>query len=443
MASDNGTQNREFRFNTKALHAGYRPDPTTGARAVPIYQTTSYQFRDTDHAAALFALQEPGNIYTRIMNPTNDVFEQRLAALEGGIGALATSSGQAAETLTVFTLCNAGDEFITTSALYGGTYTLFSQSLRRLGITAHFVTENDPAAYEALINERTRFIYLETIGNPKLQIPDFEGIAEVAHAHGLPVVCDNTFATPYLCRPFEHGVDIVVHSTTKWIGGHGLSIGGAIVDSGKFDWKASGRHRGLIEPEPAYHGLVIADALGPAAFIGRARIVGLRDFGSCQAPFNSFLNLIGLETLALRMERHVQNALAVAQFLKDHPAVVWVNYPGLPDHESYARAQKYMPKGAGAVIGFGIKGGKQAGRTFIDSLKLFSHLANVGDARSLAIHPATTTHQQLSPEEQAASGVTDDYVRLAIGLEDIEDILWDLDQALREAQGITTHAVSN
>ncbi len=443
MASDNGTQNREFRFNTKALHAGYRPDPTTGARAVPIYQTTSYQFRDTDHAAALFALQEPGNIYTRIMNPTNDVFEQRLAALEGGIGALATSSGQAAETLTVFTLCNAGDEFITTSALYGGTYTLFSQSLRRLGITAHFVTENDPAAYEALINERTRFIYLETIGNPKLQIPDFEGITEVAHAHGLPVVCDNTFATPYLCRPFEHGVDIVVHSTTKWIGGHGLSIGGAIVDSGKFDWKASGRHRGLIEPEPAYHGLVIADALGPAAFIGRARIVGLRDFGSCQAPFNSFLNLIGLETLALRMERHVQNALAVARFLKDHPAVAWVNYPGLPDHESYARAQKYLPKGAGAVIGFGIKGGKQAGRTFIDSLKLFSHLANVGDARSLAIHPATTTHQQLSPEEQAASGVTDDYVRLAIGLEDIEDILWDLDQALREAQGITTHAVSN
>jgi O-acetylhomoserine (thiol)-lyase len=443
MASDNGTQNREFRFNTKALHAGYRPDPTTGARAVPIYQTTSYQFRDTDHAAALFALQEPGNIYTRIMNPTNDVFEQRLAALEGGIGALATSSGQAAETLTAFTLCNAGDEFITTSALYGGTYTLFSQSLRRLGITAHFVTENDPAAYEALINERTRFIYLETIGNPKLQIPDFEGIAEVAHAHGLPVVCDNTFATPYLCRPFEHGVDIVVHSTTKWIGGHGLSIGGAIVDSGKFDWKASGRHSGLVEPEPAYHGLVLADALGPAAFIARARIVGLRDFGSCQAPFNSFLNLIGLETLALRMERHVQNTLAVAQFLKDHPAVAWVNYPGLPGHESYARAQKYLPKGAGAVIGFGIKGGKQAGRTFIDHLKLFSHLANVGDARSLAIHPATTTHQQLSPEEQAASGVTDDYVRLAIGLEDIEDILWDLDQALREAQGITTHAVSH
>jgi O-acetylhomoserine (thiol)-lyase len=443
MASDNGTQNREFRFNTKALHAGYRPDPTTGARAVPIYQTTSYQFRDTDHAAALFALQEPGNIYTRIMNPTNDVFEQRLAALEGGIGALATSSGQAAETLTAFTLCNAGDEFITTSALYGGTYTLFSQSLRRLGITAHFVTENDPAAYEALINERTRFIYLETIGNPKLQIPDFEGIAEVAHAHGLPVVCDNTFATPYLCRPFEHGVDIVVHSTTKWIGGHGLSIGGAIVDSGKFDWKASGRHSGLVEPEPAYHGLVLADALGPAAFIARARIVGLRDFGSCQAPFNSFLNLIGLETLALRMERHVQNTLAVAQFLKDHPAVAWVNYPGLPGHESYARAQKYLPKGAGAVIGFGIKGGKQAGRTFIDHLKLFSHLANVGDARSLAIHPATTTHQQLSPEEQAASGVTDDYVRLAIGLEDIEDILWDLDQALRESQGITTHAVSH
>ena len=442
MAANNGRHLHDFRFNTRALHAGYSPDPTTGARAVPIYQTTAYQFRDTDHAAALFALQEPGNIYTRIMNPTNDVFEQRLAALEGGIGALATASGQAAETLTVLTLCNAGDEVIASSALYGGTYTLFSQSLKRLGITVRFVNENDPAAYEALITNRTRLIYLETIGNPKLQIPDFAGIAAVAHAHGLPVVCDNTFATPYLCRPFEHGADIVVHSTTKWIGGHGLSIGGAIVDSGQFDWKASGRHSGLVKPEPAYHDLVLADALGPAAFIGRARVVGLRDFGACQSPFNSFLNLIGLETLALRMQRHVDNTLAAARYLADHPAVAWVNYPGLPGHESYAHAQKYLPQGAGAVLGFGIKGGKQAGRTFIDGLKLFSHLANVGDVRSLAIHPATTTHQQLSPEEQAASGVTDDYIRLAIGLEDIEDILWDLDQALAAAQGVTAHAVS-
>jgi len=376
------------------------------------------------------------------MNPTNDVFEQRLAALEGGIGALATASGQAAETLTVLTLCNAGDEVIASSALYGGTYTLFSQSLKRLGITVRFVNENDPAAYEALITNRTRLIYLETIGNPKLQIPDFAGIAAVAHAHGLPVVCDNTFATPYLCRPFEHGADIVVHSTTKWIGGHGLSIGGAIVDSGRFDWKASGRHSGLVEPEPAYHDLVLADALGPAAFIGRARVVGLRDFGACQAPFNSFLNLIGLETLALRMQRHVDNTLAVARHLAEHPAVAWVNYPGLPGHESYAHAQKYLPQGAGAVLGFGIKGGKQAGRAFIDNLKLFSHLANVGDVRSLAIHPATTTHQQLSPEEQAASGVTDDYIRLAVGIEDIEDILADLDQALAAAQGMTARAVS-
>jgi O-acetylhomoserine (thiol)-lyase len=438
----NGTKAQDFRFETLALHAGYSPDPATGSRAVPLYQTVSYQFRDTDHAAALFSLQEPGNIYTRIMNPTNDAFEQRIAALEGGIGALATSSGQGAETLTVFTLCNAGDEIISSSALYGGTYTLFSQSLRRLGITTRFVTEDTPEAYEALINDKTRLIYLEVIGNPKLSIPDFEGITAVAHAHGIPVVCDSTFATPYLCRPFEHGVDIVVHSTTKWIGGHGLSIGGVIVDSGKFDWKASGRHNGLVEPEPAYHDLVIADALGPAAFIGRARIVGLRDFGPCQAPFNSFLNLIGLETLALRVQRHVENTQAVAEFLEQHPAVTWVNYPGLPSHESYECAKKYLPKGAGAVLGFGVKGGKEAGRTFIDNLKLFSHLANVGDARSLAIHPASTTHQQLNAEEQAASGVTDDYVRLAVGLEAIEDILSDLDQALTISQGVTTQALT-
>jgi O-acetylhomoserine (thiol)-lyase len=441
MSSTNGKQERALQFNTLALHAGYSPDPTTGARAVPIYQTTSYQFRDTDHAAALFALQEPGNIYTRIMNPTTDVFEQRIAALEGGIAALATSSGQFAETLAILTLCNTGDEFISASALYGGTYTLFSQSLKRLGIKAHFVEANDPAAFEALINDRTRLIYLETIGNPKLQIPDFERIAAVAHAHGLPVVCDNTFATPYLCRPFDFGVDIVVHSTTKWIGGHGLSIGGVLVDGGRFDWKASGRHSGLVEPEPAYHGAVLWDVLGVAAFIGRARIVGLRDFGGCQAPFNSFLNIIGLETLALRVQRHVENAQAVAEYLEQHPAVEWVNYPGLPSHESYALAQKYLPKGAGAVLGFGIKGGKQAGRSFIDSLQLFSHLANVGDARSLAIHPATTTHQQLNAEEQVSTGVTDDYVRLAVGIEDINDILADLDHALAVAQGVKTFAV--
>lgn len=436
----NGNKPHELQFHTQALHAGYKPDPTTGARAVPIYQTTSYQFRNTDHAAALFGLQETGNIYTRIMNPTNDVFEQRIAAMEGGIGALATASGQFAELLTVLTLANAGDEIISTSALYGGTYTLFSHSLKRIGITTRFVESDNPADFEAQINDKTKLIYLETIGNPKLVIPDFEGISAIAHKHGIPLVVDNTFGTPYLIRPFEFGVDIVVHSTTKWIGGHGLSIGGVIVDSGKFDWKASGRHTGIVAPEPAYHNVVLADALGPAAFIGRARVVGLRDFGGCQAPFNSFLNIIGLETLALRVQRHVDNTQAVAEYLEKHPAVEWVNYPGLPSHPSYERAKKYLPKGAGAVLGFGIKGGKAAGRAFIDALQIFSHLANVGDARSLAIHPATTTHSQLSEEEQLSTGVTDDYVRLAVGIEDIKDILWDLDQALKVAQGEKTFA---
>ncbi|HEX2621537.1 MAG TPA: O-acetylhomoserine aminocarboxypropyltransferase/cysteine synthase family protein [Phototrophicaceae bacterium] len=435
------TNERKFSQETLALHAGYSPDPTTGARAVPLYQTTSYQFRDTDHAAALFALQEAGNIYTRIMNPTNGAFEERLNALDGGVGGLVTASGQFAQTLTVLSLCNTGDEIISTSALYGGTYTLLLHSLKRLGITTHFVENADPDKIEALINDKTRLIYLETIGNPKLEIPDFERIAEVAHAHGIPVVNDNTFGTPYLFRAFDHGVDINVYSTTKWIGGHGLSIGGAIVDSGKFDWKASGRHDGIVAPEPAYHGAVIADIAGPAAFIIRARVVGLRDFGGSQAPFNSFLNLIGLETLALRLDRHVQNTLAVAKHLEAHPAVEWVNYPGLPSHKSYDLAKKYLPKGAGAVIGFGIKGGRAAGRDFIDNLKLFSHLANVGDARSLAIHPATTTHSQLSAEEQAFTGVTDDYIRLAVGIEHIDDILWDLDQSLAIAQGKKAVAV--
>ncbi len=439
MTSTNGHQQG---FETLALHAGYSPDPTTGSRAVPLYQTTSYQFRDTEHAAALFALAEPGNIYTRIMNPTNDVFEQRIAALEGGIGALATASGQFAETLTVLTLCNAGDEFVSTSALYGGTYTLFSQSLRRLNITARFVEGANAADFEKAITDKTKLIYLETIGNPKLEIPDFEAIAALARSHGIPVVVDNTFGTPYLFQPFKWGINISLHSTTKWIGGHGLSIGGVIVDGGNFDWKASGRHAGIVEPEPAYHGAVLADVLGAAAFIGRARIVGLRDLGGCQAPFNSFLNIIGLETLALRMQKHVANTQAVAEYLEQHPAVEWVNYPGLPSHPSYERARKYLPNGAGAVIGFGIKGGKESGRLFIDSLRIFSHLANVGDARSLAIHPATTTHSQLSEEEQRSTGVTPDYVRLAIGIEDINDILWDLDQALTISQGKTVHAVS-
>ncbi len=439
MASTNG---HKHAFDTLALHAGYSPDPTTGSRAVPIYQTTSYQFRDSDHAAALFALQEPGNIYSRIMNPTNAVFEERIAALEGGIAALATASGHFAEALTILTLCNSGDEFISTSALYGGSFSMFSHTLRRLGIKAHLVQDITAEKIEPLINDRTRLIYLETIGNPKLEIPDFESIAALAKAHGLPVVIDNTFATPYLFEPFKWGINISIHSTTKWIGGHGLSIGGVIVDGGQFDWKASGRHVGIVEPEPEYHGAVLVDVLGPAAFIGRARVVGLRDFGGSQAPFNAFLNIIGLETLSLRMQKHVSNTLAVAKWLEANPAVAWVNYPGLPNHPSYERAQKYLPKGAGGVIGFGIKGGKDAGKVFIDNLKLFSHLANVGDSRSLAIHPASTTHSQLSEAEQLAAGVTPDYVRLSVGLEDINDILWDLDQALTVAQGSKVHAVS-
>jgi O-acetylhomoserine (thiol)-lyase len=440
MSDNNGHEKHEHGFNTLALHAGYSSDPTTGARAVPLYQTTSYQFKDTDHAAALFALQTPGNIYTRIMNPTTDAFEQRIAALEGGIGALAVASGQFAETLAILTIADSGDEIISSSSLYGGTYTLLSQSLRRLGITTHFVKSTNPADYEKLINDKTKAIYLETIGNPNLEVPDFEGIAAVAHKHGLPVIVDNTFGTPYLIRPFDFGADIVVHSTTKWIGGHGLSIGGVVVDSGKFDWKASGRHRGIVEPEPAYHNAILADVAGPAAFIARARVVGLRDLGGCQAPFNSFLNIIGLETLALRMQRHVENTQAVAEFLEKHPAVSWVSYPGLPSSPSYANAKKYLPKGAGAVIGFGIKGGRQGGRAFIDSLKLFSHLANVGDARSLAIHPASTTHSQLTAEEQKAAGVSEDFVRLAIGIEDVKDILWDLEQALKAAVSIAVTA---
>lgn len=441
MASQNG-HHRTPGFNTVSLHAGYTPEATTGSRAVPLYQTTAYQFRDTDHAAALFALQEPGNIYTRLMNPTTSVFEERIAALEGGVGALATASGQFAETLAILTLANSGDEIISSTALYGGTYTLFSQSLKRLGIHVHFVQGDNPADYERLINDKTKAIYMETIGNPKLEVPDFEAITTVAHKHGIPVIADNTFGTPYLIRPFDFGVDIVTHSTTKWIGGHGLSMGGIIVDSGKFDWKASGRHPGLIEPEPAYHGAIFADVAGAAAFIIRARVVGLRDLGGAQAPFNSFLNLIGVETLALRMQRHVENTLAVAQHLEQHPAVAWVNYPGLPSHASYAHAQRYLPRGAGAVLGFGIKGGKAAGRHFIDSLKLFSHLANVGDTRSLAIHPATTTHSQLSESEQVASGVSADYVRLSIGIENIEDILADLDQALVVSQAAIADAVT-
>jgi len=419
-------------FETLSLHGGQKPDPTTGARAVPIYQTTSYVFRDTDHAAALFALQEFGNIYTRIMNPTTDVLEQRISLLEGGVGALALASGQAAETLAILNLCNAGDNIVAVTTLYGGTYNLFHYTLPKYGIQTHFVDPDNHEEIAAAIDDNTRAVYLEAIGNPRLNLPDFEAISALAHAKGVPVIVDSTVATPYLLRPFDHGVDIVVHSATKYIGGHGTSIGGLLVDSGKFDYAASGRFPGFTEPDPSYHGLRFAD-LGALAFILKARVQGLRDLGASLSPFNAFLFLQGIETLALRMDRHCANAKGVAQFLKEHSKVDWVNYPGLPDHPSYALAQRYMPKGQSGLLGFGIKGGKAAGRKFIDNLQLFSHLANIGDAKSLAIHPATTTHSQLTEEEQWTTGVSDDFIRLSIGLETLDDLLADLDSALSKA----------
>jgi len=429
-----GSVHRQFGFSTRQLHSGYLPDPTTGSRAVPIYQTTSYQFRDTEHAANLFALKERGNIYTRIMNPTTDVLEKRIADLEGGVGALAASSGHAAQTMLILTLCQAGDHIVSSSRLYGGTYNQFNYTLPRLGIEVTFVDPTDPQNFERAVRPNTKMIYGETLGNPDIFVFPFEEVAEIARKHRIPLVIDNTFATPYLCRPFEWGANIVCHSTTKFLGGHGTVIGGIIVDGGNFDWR-SGRFPSFTTPDPSYHGLVYADLeqAGLPPFITKARVQILRDIGACQSPFNSWLTLQGIETLSLRMERHVQNAQAVAEFLEKHPKVSWVAYPGLKSHPHYERARKYLPKGPGAVLGFGIKGGAEAGRRFIDSLQLFSHLANVGDARSLAIHPATTTHSQLSPEEQISAGVTPDFIRLSIGLEDIDDILWDLNQALEAA----------
>jgi O-acetylhomoserine (thiol)-lyase len=420
---------RSFGFTTRQLHAGQKADPATGARAVPIYQTTSYAFRDTAHAARLFALEEPGNIYSRIMNPTNDVFEQRIASLEGGVGALAASSGHAAQTMTVLALCGKGDHIVSASTLYGGTFNQFNYTFPRLGIEVTFVDPSDPENFRRAVRPETKILYGETLGNPRINVFPFEEVSAVAHEARIPLVIDNTFATPYLCRPLEWGANIVLHSTTKFIGGHGTTIGGVIVDGGNFDWKASGRFPDFTRPDPSYHGLTFTD-LGAAAFITKARVQILRDIGACQAPFNSFLLLQGLETLSLRMERHVANARKAAEFLERHPKSAWVAYPGLKSHPDHARAEKYVPKGPGAIFGFGVKGGLEAGRKFIESLQLISHLANVGDAKSLAIHPASTTHAQLSPEEQAAAGVTPDFIRLSIGIEDIEDILWDLDQAL-------------
>jgi len=419
----------EFGFTTRQLHAGQQPDPVTGARAVPIYQTTSYQFKDTDHAARLFALQEPGNIYTRIMNPTSDVFEQRIASLEGGVGALAASSGHAAQTMAILALCGMGDHIVSASTLYGGTFNQFNYTFPRLGIEVTFVDPKDSENFRRAIRPNTKILYGETLGNPRINVFPFEEVAKIAAEYRIPLMIDATFATPYLNRPFEWGANIVVHSTTKFIGGHGTSIGGVIVDGGNFDWADSGRFPNFTEPDPSYHGLVYA-SVGAPAFILKARVQILRDIGACQAPINSWLFLQGLETLSLRMERHVQNAQKVAECLEAHPKVSWVTYPGLKSHPDYQAAKKYLPRGAGAILGFGIRGGAQAGRKFIENLKLFSHLANVGDAKSLAIHPGSTTHSQLNEEEQISAGVSPDFIRLSIGVEDIEDILWDLDQAL-------------
>jgi O-acetylhomoserine (thiol)-lyase len=427
--TSNAIPSHQFGFNTRQLHAGQRPDLSTGSRAVPIYQTTSYQFKDTDHAARLFALQESGNIYTRIMNPTSDVFEQRLADLEGGVGALAVSSGHAAQAQAIFTLCGAGDHIVSASTLYGGTYNQFVYTFPRLGIEVTLVDPKDPENFRRAIRPNTKILFGETLGNPRINVFPFEEVAAIAREHRIPLMIDNTFATPYLNRPFEWGAHIVVHSATKFIGGHGTSIGGIIVDGGNFDWAASGRFPNFTTPDESYHGLVYA-ALGAPAFILKARVQILRDIGACLSPFNSFLFLQGLETLSLRLERHVQNAQAVAEHLEKHPCVKWVAYPGLKSHPDYAAAKKYLPKGPGAILGFGIEGGLEAGKRFIDRLQLISHLANVGDSKSLAIHPASTTHSQLTPDQQRTAGVTSDFVRLSIGTEDINDILWDLDQAL-------------
>ena len=423
----------EYHLETLALHAGQQVDSDTLSRAVPIYQTTSYVFKDSDHAANLFALKEFGNIYTRLMNPTTDVLEKRLAALEGGPGGLALSSGQSAIYVSIFNICCAGGHIVSSNSLYGGTVTLFSQTFPKLGIEVTFVDPRDPDNFAKAIRDNTRLIYIESIGNPKNDILQYEKIADIAHKNGMPVICDNTVTTPILFRPFDYGIDIVVHSCTKFIGGHGTCIGGAIVASGKFDW-TNGRYPDLTEPDPSYHGVKYVESFGELAYIIKARTQFLRDMGSCMSPFNAFLFLQGLETLHLRMPRHSENALKLAQWLEKQPEVTWVNYPGLKSHPDYKLAQKYLPKGQGAIIGFGIKGGREAGIKFINSVKLASHLANIGDSKTLVIHPASTTHQQLTEAEQRAAGVTPDYVRISVGTEHIDDIIADVEQALKASQ---------
>lgn len=423
----------QLNFATLALHAGQTPDAETFSRAVPIYQTSSYVFKSSEHAANLFALKEPGNIYTRLMNPTTDVLEKRLAALDGGVGALAVASGQAACTYAVLNIASAGQNIVSTSFLYGGTYNLFHYTLPKLGITVKFVDTADPESVRQAIDANTRLVYMESVGNPKNNVDDFEAIAKVAHDAGIPFVVDNTVTTPYLFKPLQHGADIVVYSLTKFLCGHGTSIGGAVVSGGTFPWN-NGKFPELSEADPSYHGLNYWEALGSLSYILKMRVTLLRDMGACLSPFNSFQILQGIETLPLRMARHVENAQKVAEWLEKHPLVSWVNYPGLASHPDHLRAKKYLPKGPGAIIGFGIKGGLEAGKKFIDRVKLLSHLANIGDAKSLVIHPASTTHQQLSAEEQVSTGVTADFIRLSVGLEDAADIIADIEQALQASQ---------
>ncbi|MEW9698254.1 homocysteine synthase [Paenibacillus sp. SI8] len=425
---------RQYLPETLAIHAGQSVDPTTNSRAVPIYQTSSYVFNDTEHAANLFALKEFGNIYTRVQNPTTDVFEQRVAALEGAPAALGVASGQAAITYSILNIAGAGDEIVSASSLYGGTYNLFAITLAKLGIKVKFVDPSNPENFRGAITDQTKAIFAESIGNPKGDVLDIEAVAAIAHENGLPLIIDNTFPSPYLLRPIDHGADIVVHSATKFIGGHGTSIGGVIVDSGKFDWAASGKFPGLTEPDPSYHGVVYTEAVGPIAYIIKARVQLLRDLGAALSPFNSFLLLQGLETLHLRVERHSSNALQVAQYLEAHESVEWVSYPGLESHASHSLAKKYLPKGQGAILSFGIKGGAEAGKKLIHAVQLFSHLANVGDSKSLIIHPASTTHSQLNEQEQEATGVTPGLIRLSVGTEAIEDIIFDLEQAIQASQ---------
>lgn len=424
---------RKLGFETLQVHAGQEPDSSTGSRAVPIYQTSSYVFNNADHAANLFALREAGNIYTRIGNPTTDVFEKRIAALEGGVGALAVASGSSAITYAILNLANSGDEVVSASTLYGGTYNLFSSILPKLGIKVKFVNPDDPENFRDAINDKTKALYVETIGNPGINLVDITAIADIAHANKIPLIIDNTFGTPYLIKPFEFGADIVVHSATKFIGGHGTSIGGVIVDSGKFDWDSSGKFSGFTEPDPSYHGIKYAEALGDQAYITKARVQLLRDTGACLSPFNAFLFLQGLETLSLRVEKHVSNTRKIIEFLKEHPSVSWVNYPELKDNKYHELCKKYLPKGAGSIFTFGIKGGLERGKKFINSLEIFSLLANVADTKSLVIHPASTTHSQLDEKSQAAAGVTPDMIRVSVGIEDPEDLIFDLDQALRKS----------